>query len=186
MRVSQKDRLYVRDLKRYLAHHQISPEVFAKDAQLSHMTIRRWLKKKDQEALPSKYLPTLGPFFGKAAPPDLPKFSLARALKSLSMDLLIVEIEKTGMRFKDLQRLEIAVDKKLRAILPDKAFQHCCNELLKTAKSSKNTPRAKAIAKGALLYFVDPQGVPDDTPLIGYLGELAILSVALNAVYSLR
>jgi hypothetical protein len=101
----QKTTLSVRDLKKYLAHHKISPEEFAVHAQLSHMTIRRWLKKKDQDLLPSKYIPTLGPLFGKAPSPKIPKFSLAQALKTLSMDALLVGIEKTGTQFKDLKTL---------------------------------------------------------------------------------
>ena len=184
--MSQKIQLHVRDLKKYLAHNKMSPEDFAEKVQLSHMTIRRWLKRKDQELLPSKYIPTLGPLFGKAPPPVLPKFSLARALKNLSMDMLMAEIEKSGAEFTDIMGLESALNKKLESTLADKTFQHCCRELLRAAKSSVTKPKAKSIAKGALLYFVDPHGVPDDTPLIGYLGELAILSVALNTVYSLR
>jgi len=180
-----KIQLYVRDLRKCLAQSRMSPEDFAKKVGLSHMTIRRWLEKEDEESLPSKYLPTLGPVFGKAPAPTLPKFSLARALKSLSIDALMAEIEKAGNAFDDVKVLEDAVDQKLKNAPPDKTFHHCCEELLKAAKSSKSSSRAQAIARGALLYFVDTLGVPDETPLVGYLGELAVLSVALNTVYSL-
>jgi uncharacterized membrane protein YkvA (DUF1232 family) len=180
----QKIKLSVRDLKKYLADQKISPEEFAKRSQLSHMTIRRWLKKTDGEALPSKYAPVLGPLFGKTPAPVLPKFSLASAMKDLNIDALMDEIEKSGLVFKDIAALEKALEKKLKGI-SDKIFQNCCRKLMKAAKSPQSPPRAKAIARGALLYFVDPVGLPDDTPLIGYLAELTILSVALNIIDSL-
>jgi uncharacterized membrane protein YkvA (DUF1232 family) len=180
----QKIKLSVRDLRKYLADQKISPEEFAKRSQLSHMTIRRWLKKGEHESLPSKYAPVLGPLFGKTPPPVLPKFSLANAMKDLNIDALMKEIEKSGSVFNDIAALEDALAKKLKGF-SDKIFKDCCAKLIKAAKSPKSSPRAKAIARGALLYFVDPVGLPDDTPLIGYMAELTILSVALNRIDSL-
>jgi hypothetical protein len=182
--VSKNGEIYVGDLKKYLAHHRVSPEIFAKNTQLSHMTIRRWLKKSNSESIPSKYIPTLGPLFGKSRPPELPKLSLARALENESMSSLMITVEKSGRRFKDLQRLEMAVEQRLKNSVPDKTIERCCDELLKAAKSTKTSDRVKGLAKGALLYFTDLRRLPDDTPLIGYLGELAVLSVALNTIYS--
>lgn len=164
----------------------MSPEEFAKRAKLSHMTIRRWLKKNDQEALPAKYAPTLGPLFGAIPAPVLPKVPLEWALKNLSMDVLMAEIEQSGARFKDLKRLESAYARKLKTAPPDKSLLHCVRELLKAAKSPKTGAKARAIAIGALLYFVDPRGASDANPFVAYLGDLAILSVALNTVYLLR
>jgi hypothetical protein len=164
----------------------MSPEDFALKAKLSHMTIRRWLRKGDREVLPSKYNATLAPLFGKAPPLASPKVSVARVLGNLSLDSLMAEIEKSGRQFTDMQRLEKALTKKLKSALSDKIFQHCCRELLEKAKSRSTSVQAKAIARGALLYFVDPRRMPEDTPLVVYLSELAVLSIALNGVYSLK
>ncbi len=182
--MSQSAQIYVSDLKKYLARYQMSPEEFAKNAQLSHMTIRRWLKKKNSESLPSKYVPTLGHFFGKAPAPELPKLSLARALNEQSMDSLMEGIEKKGALIKEIAPLEKALLHRLESRVSDRTVEHCCRELMNAVKSPKTPTRGKNLAKGALSYFSDPQGLPEETALIGYLGELAILSVALNMLHA--
>lgn len=188
-------KLYVSDMKKYLAKTRMSPEQFAKEVRLSSMTIRRWLKKDGQVPLPPKYLSVFGPRFGCAPQAILPKFSLARALTNLSMDSLMNEIESKGRSFIDgikskesadeLNSLDLAIEEKLEKIPVDQVFTSCCRQLSKFARSSRISIRSRAVAAGALLYFADPISVPDDTPLIGYLGELSVLSVALNTVYSL-
>ena len=55
----------LRDLKDHLSKHRISPEKFAEEAQLSHMTIRRWLKRDDADLISEKYYPALAPIFSR-------------------------------------------------------------------------------------------------------------------------
>ena len=172
--------LTIKDLKKYLAKTETGPDQFARDVKLSHMTIRRWLKRPDQETLPSKYLSILGPILGKTSAPELPKLSLTFALKNLSLDSLMNEIEAAGVGFKEIKQLENAVLEKLKRGATDKTVESCCLQLLKTAKSSKAKLKARATATGALLFFVNPIGVPDESPLTGYLGVVAVLSMALN------
>jgi hypothetical protein len=181
--VAKRPEIYVKDLKKYLADHEMSPEDFAVQAQLSHMTIRRWLKKKGGDLLPSKYLPTLGTLFSN---PGLSKSSLSKDFKQMNMDVLMAAVEANGSQFKDINQLKAKLSRKLKTCKSDKTFQRCCKELLGAATAVKSSLRAQSIARGALLYIVDAQEESKDAPLIAYFSELAVLSMALNAVYSLR
>jgi len=192
--VVPKPKLYVSDLKSYLTNNQISPEHFAKTVSLSQMTIRRWLNKGARSPLPIKYLPLLGPYFGKSEVPEPPKASVTQALENLSLSTLMDDLKSTGEHFahqtrdltrrKALKKVEEEVELRLKHISSDQMFTDCCSKLMKAARSAKTKPKARAIATGALLYFAKPVCTPEETPLIGYLGELTVLSVALNQLDS--
>lgn len=175
--------LFVADLRKHLKSKGMSPEAFAKEVQLSHMTIRRWLRKGARESIPEKYFPILGPALGRAPGVDIPGFTLAGALENLTVEGLMRRIRKSGEDFEDVAGLQRRVLEKLGSERLDPIFSDYCHDLLVVARDSKAHFDARALAIGALLYFTDPQGlIPDHIPVIGYLDDLAILSVALNDV----
>lgn len=175
--------LSIRDLKGYLAKHQVSPEKLAQDVQLSHMTIRRWLRRKDDDLIPEKYYALLSPVLARrvAQRPD----QASPFPSSFNVDSLMNEIEKSGQQFKDVQSLERDVATKLKSARIDRIFFNYSKSLLAAIRSPKTSLKKKAIAVGALIYFISPIDlIPDDIPVVGYLDDLAVLSLAVNSLAS--
>ena len=189
MTIRERLELSVGDLKKYLIQNALSPERFAKGVKLSHMTIRRWLEKDETAVLPSKYTPALRPVFRNTSPSV--KRSVTEAFQNQSISALMEEIENTGQNFRAIKKLETTVRQKLRKTSldqsPDKILQLYCGELIEALESSDRSSRVKAIAAGALLYFVDSsESQVKESQLIDYLGHFTILSLALNEIYALR
>lgn len=168
-------RLFVRDLRKHLERQQISPEKLASDVQLSHMTIRRWLKKKDSTPLPRKYDALLQP--------TLSQFGVPGLFTASGMERLMNEVERSGKNYDDVPTLEKDLRIKLKTARFDKIFIDSCRRLLQAIKSSKTPLRAKAVCVGALLYFISPIDlIPDNIPVVGYLDDLAVITLALDFV----
>jgi uncharacterized membrane protein YkvA (DUF1232 family) len=173
--ITDQPSLSIRDLKNYLAIRQISPEIFAKEVQLSHMTIRRWLQKNGHDHLPAKYHELLFPVLGQN---PITSENLAFNTESL-MD----EIEKSGKNFKDVGKLDQDVSEKLKSARVDRIFFDYCKRLIRAIKSPRTSLKSKAIAAGALIYFISPIDlIPDHIPVVGYLDDLAVLSLAVNSL----
>lgn len=93
------------------------------------------------------------------------------------------EIEKSGKQFKDVKTLDKDVTDKLKSARVDKIFIEYCKTLIRAVKSPKTPIKARAMAVGALIYFVSPIDlIPDNIPVIGYLDDLAVLSLAVNSL----
>jgi uncharacterized membrane protein YkvA (DUF1232 family) len=172
----------VKDLRDYLERNKLSPENLASSVKLSHMTIRRWLLKKDHEELPAKYVPLLNPLLSGKPMTEIPQFSIAASLGNMNMSDLMQEIERNGMDYnKGVDTLETDVGVKLKGARLDKLFADYCKRLIKMIRGPKVPLRAKAVCVGALLYFISPIDlIPDHIPVVGYLDDLAVLSIALN------
>jgi uncharacterized membrane protein YkvA (DUF1232 family) len=169
--------IYIRDLKNCLKERGISPEAFAQEVQLSHMTIRRWLKRKPGDVIPEKYYPMLRVGFSQQAD----RTGVSPALFDVSN--LMSEIEKSGKEFKNVENLDADVSTKLKTASVDPTFFDYCKRLLAAVVSPQTPSKVKAIAIGALLYFISPIDlIPDHIPVIGYLDDLAVLSLAVNTV----
>lgn len=167
----------VRDLRAHLKNREISPEVFAAEVQLSHMTIRRWLKRPDSDEIPDKYYLILRPTLA-----GLTQLSVSPPA-SFDVEDLMNEIEKSGTQFKDVKTLDKDVTEKLKSARVDKIFIEYCKTLIKAVKNPKTPIKARAMAVGALIYFVSPIDlIPDNIPVIGYLDDLAVLSLAVNSL----
>lgn len=189
---SRKTLLSVGDLRKYLAKTGFSPEQFAREVKLSHMTIRRWLKKGDDEILHSKYLTLLGPRLGRVPVPDLPMPSIVHALKNKNMAGPMSELETRGAVFlarpgkemlsDELKTLEMRVQARLKNNSREKVLANCCQLLTHADQSHKSSVQSQSLAVGALLYFVDPGGAPGETPLVDYFGLFAVLSIAINRI----
>jgi uncharacterized membrane protein YkvA (DUF1232 family) len=164
--------LKVGDLRKLLDKREISPEVFAKEVGLSHMTIRRWLKKPDTTTIPSKYQAALGVHLGKP--------SETRLDVSKMMD----EVKKNGNDFRDIETLDQDLNEKLKSERFDKVIVSHCKRLFQAATSAHLPLSSKAIAIGALLYFINPIDlIPDHIPVIGYMDDLAVLALAIEQIF---
>lgn len=170
----------VRDIKNYLSENQISPEKFAQEVQLSHMTIRRWLKRRADQTLPEKYSSLLAPVLARDPQPKAPS---SFTTESLPVEILMDEIEKSGREFKNTKQLGEDLKEKLKTARVDQIFLDHCKKLFELVKSPKTSVKSKAIAAGALIYFISPIDlIPDHIPVVGYLDDLAVLSVAVNSL----
>ena len=178
-----KSEVRIRELRTFLETRHISPEAFGKQVELSHMTIRRWLRKPDTWVIPHKYHPILREGFGPDKNTQSPE--VTHALADLDISSLMKGIEKSGEKG-DLKSIEKELTQKKKKTRLDQVFWRFCETLLKTARSTSSTTQARAIAIGALLYFINPIDlIPDEIPLVGYLDDLAILSLAVNYILEL-
>jgi len=186
--IQRKSQIQVGEIRCLLKEKSWSPEVFAKEVGLSHMTIRRWLEKRDNILLPQKYYVTLAPHLNLA--PASPGFADSRSFQQVmggfsatNVGEMVADLERSGRDFQEISALNGDVGKKFKKERFDKIFVDHCKLLLK-AVFSKDTPASsKAIAIGALLYFLNPVDlIPDQIPVIGYLDDLAVLTLAVNAL----
>jgi len=179
----------IKDLKNYLASQGLSPEGFAKEVKLSHMTIRRWLKKPDSFPIPEKYKPIMESHLSQGQ--ESSNFSSAASLSSsataalqgFNLTELMDSVEETGRNYEDDGTLEGQLSDKLKGERFDKLMVQYVKKLFKAAVSKDTPLKTRAICIGALLYFINPIDlIPDHIPVIGYLDDFVVLSVAVNAV----
>jgi uncharacterized membrane protein YkvA (DUF1232 family) len=184
----KRDRVYVGEIRHFLEERGWSPEVFAREVGLSHMTIRRWLSKRDNTPLPKKYNATLGPRLavtGRA--PKLEELYAHHAslggFSARNVDEMVDDLEKSGREFEGVRTLDRDVSKKLGGERFDQIFARHCKILLQAVFSKKTSAKKKAIAVGALVYFLNPIDlIPDNIPVVGYLDDLAVLTLAVGAL----
>jgi hypothetical protein len=172
----------VRDLKSYLSSRDLSPEKFAKELKLSHMTIRRWLKKEDSFEIPLKYRPILDSYIAKTYTAGMSS-SLPQGLTGMNLTELMESVEELGRNYPDDGPLEGELSDKLKNERFDQIMVGYCKKLLHVARSKDTPLKSKAICIGALLYFINPIDlIPDHIPVVGYLDDFVVLSVAVNVV----
>jgi uncharacterized membrane protein YkvA (DUF1232 family) len=93
------------------------------------------------------------------------------------------EIEKSGAEFKDVHKLQKDLKEKLRGARIDRIMIDYTKQLFNAVKNPKISVKAKAICVGALIYFISPIDlIPDHIPVVGYLDDLAVLSLAVNSL----
>ena len=166
----------VGQLRAALKKSELSPEAAAPELKVSNMTIRRWLDKSDSMAIPEKYHPHLDRLFGSQA-------IAAKAARPLPLctefSPLIRELEASGKDFNGLSKLKVDLKKKLSGVSIGQGLRSLVEPVLKGAIAKKTSVRSRAIMVGALLYFLNPFDlIPDATPVVGFLDDLAVLSLA--------
>ncbi|MBY0472044.1 DUF1232 domain-containing protein [bacterium] len=169
----------VGDLRTHLDNHGLSPEQFAKRVHLSHMTIRRWLKKGPEHKLPTKYLLLMNEHINSPSGSLAGKNPLGTPKNFAD---LIHQLEETGAaQVHESVRLESGVNEKLTEKGIDPFFKNYCGKLISNMNSSKIPSKSRALCAGALAYFINPFDViPDAVPLIGYMDDLAVMGAVLN------
>jgi uncharacterized membrane protein YkvA (DUF1232 family) len=171
----------IQDLRKYLQERDISPEQLAVESKISNMTIRRLLKKPRSSRIPERYHAQFDRAVQGALAAKLA--SSAPAFGASEFGALLADLENQGREVRDLNRLQENVDTKLKdpgigSILKDQVLT-----LLRAIRSDRVSGRTKAVAIGALLYLINPFDlIPDALPGVGYLDDLAVLSLGASLI----
>lgn len=172
----------VEDLKKYLILKEFSPEIFAKEAKISGMTVRRWLLRPTAQPIPEKYHATLN-LVTENRQPDAVPFDMHSVLEQsgTSFEGLISELEESGKKCQDLEQLEKDTKAKFKDKNIGKELRSQVNLVLKSIVSKKLPLKYKAICIGAVLYFINPFDlIPDAIPVVGYLDDFAVLTLVVG------
>ncbi len=171
------------DLKHYMETYALSPEMLARKISLSNMTIRRMLERKPGTEISEKYWPLFDQLL--ASEPEATDSYLGQAPTNLfaDFDSLTQDLEKAGMEEQDIERVEENVHSKMEDEPIGNGLKSSIKVLLKTLSAPKIPMSSRAIAVGALLYFLNPMDlIPDALPGVGYLDDLSVASVAISAI----
>jgi uncharacterized membrane protein YkvA (DUF1232 family) len=172
----------IHDLKTWMAATQLSPEKVAAKINISNMTIRRLLKKTDKSEIPQKYLRDLNELTQKNE--NISFNHLMPANCELDdLQSIVKDLEKQGyLSLKEATKVINNAKEKLSCSLPMKDIKEKIFELSKIIRDNKITSRTRAVCLGSLLYFINPLDLINDCiPIIGYLDDFAILTLALNS-----
>lgn len=171
------------DLNRYMVAHDLSPEALARKVLLSNMTIRRMLRLKPSEKISEKYWHLFDQLLevdSKEMNSHLQQISssLVADFKSLTEDL-----EKAGSEAKDIDQIKEDVRSKMENKAIGSSLKTSIKVLLGALSGSNTSIKSRAIAVGALLYFLNPVDlIPDALVGVGYLDDIAVASVAISAI----
>jgi hypothetical protein len=162
----------VGDLAAYLKQESLSPEELSSRVRISNMTLRRLLKRNPRSDLPEKYQCLLAAGIGPAPSPALQK----------NFESLLSELEEAGRECPDVTALQQEAKGKLSVANLGGEFGRLIGDLARQATSAKSL-RGRALAAGALLYFVNPfDAIPDALPGIGYLDDFAVLTLVAGII----
>jgi uncharacterized membrane protein YkvA (DUF1232 family) len=153
----------VGDIRRYLSEQSTSPEALAKSVGISNMTVRRMLKKTDEEKIPAKYLL---------------QFSSVHAAMISPSTTVMEELERAGRTVRDQKSLEVEYGERIRdkrihatfldqvGVVADHAFRH-----------------RSVLALGAILYFVNPLDmIPDFMGPMGLVDDFGVVALVYAAL----
>ena len=162
----------VGQLKKYLLSSKLSPEALGLQVNISNMTIRRLLKRPANFPIPSKYQAQLD--FSTQGPVT-------------DFNILLDQLAVDGKNYKDTAKLKTDVKNKLLIPALGASLKNAALELLDCLKNPKSPTASKAICIGALLYLVNPFDlIPDTIPIVGYLDDFAVLTLAISRIRTLR
>jgi uncharacterized membrane protein YkvA (DUF1232 family) len=169
----------VADLKRLMKEKGLSPERLGTSTNISNMTLRRLLKKYPTSKIPQRYQVQLD--FYETGVPNVEIPAISAVADYDKFQPLIKHIEEEGSKFKDMAGLKRAIKTKLTDRKLHKTFFSQLQNLIKT--SSVTTRKTRALAVGALLYFINPFDlIPDAVVGIGYLDDFAVVSLISSLV----
>jgi uncharacterized membrane protein YkvA (DUF1232 family) len=176
----------IRDLEQYMTAHDLSPEAMARKIFISNMTIRRMLRRKPSEKISEKYWPIFDQLLAEGF--ESPDSHLLQISANLFTDFqsLTQELENSGREYPDTHQLKEDVAFKLKRENIGIGLKTSVKTLLSTL-SGPNVPlSSRAIAVGALLYFLNPADlIPDTLVGVGYLDDISVASVAISAIANL-
>lgn len=186
----------------------LSPEEFGEVVGVSGMTLRRWLKKPKQAAIPRVYVPAIREACYQlisqgrlqAASPSVrtilseaPSSEYRAALQNLGLRQGS-EIDKTASQNQILVVLsQIGSQTKKQADVEENrkkvfSFKKLGDEwskrittLWEIIRSKKLSPLDKLVAYGALFYLLTPiDFIPDNIPFFGLLDDFGVLGIAVT------
>jgi uncharacterized membrane protein YkvA (DUF1232 family) len=195
------------DLFGIISAAELSPEKAAGLMGVSGMTLRRWKNKTGDAPLPPLYAHscahmTSGLIASGRLSPELPAAKAALAHLSgaifnpceatlglppnflrdaaLNSDTMVTGLSQIGANPEHREEVELHAGKILSFKKWGTAWNRCISGMVTVVKSDKLTIMDKLVAYGALFYLLTPVDIiPDAIPVIGYMDDFAILSMAL-------
>jgi uncharacterized membrane protein YkvA (DUF1232 family) len=176
----------VADLKRVMKDKGVSPERLGEATNISNMTLRRLLKKYPTARIPTRYQVQLDFYeMGSPAIAEIPGIPTGQATDYDKFQPLIKQLEEEGSKFKDVTSLKRSIRSKLADRKLHKTFFAQVSSLIKA--TTETGRKSKALAVGALLYFINPFDlIPDAVVGIGYLDDFAVVSLVSALVMDMR
>jgi hypothetical protein len=174
----------VGDLRAFLEERKVSPETLSKQVKISPMTLRRLVRKSPSTLIPEKYLPALD--LATASPLTRPPVlgslhTILGVRPGASFDAVIEELEESGRQCGDYGKLEEQTHAKCQDPNVGRELLDLVGGALKSLVSKEVPIKYKAVVAGALLYFINPVDlIPDTIPVIGYLDDFAVLTLAMG------
>ncbi len=189
-----------------MAEADLSPEQLAKRLEISNMTVRRWMKKPQNEEIPSIYEKAVRDaiyqlVIEEVLPPESKSFQMAvksvsnlpfeAILKGLGFssimeqkpgfapDQLLVGLSQIGA--KESQKTEVDTNRKkiLSFSRMGREWKERISPLMKVIQSHRLTTTDKLVAYGALFYLLCPFDlIPDNIPVFGLMDDYCVLGLA--------
>ena len=170
----------VNELKDYLDKQRMSPETIASQLGISNMTVRRFLRRKPAALIPAKYHVYFDCFEKECHCREGEVLNCGK-LASEDFGPLLHDLEIQGSDGIDTN-LNRDIATKLNHAQVNKSLRIQVPYLLKTLKTEPPA-RLKALAVGALLYFINPFDlIPDASPIVGYLDDCAVLALVISVI----
>ncbi|MBY0369877.1 DUF1232 domain-containing protein [bacterium] len=166
----------ISDLGTYLKDTGLSPERLAKTVGISNMTLRRLMERPPESAIPKRYLVTLNYHLGGM--PDSAAFNSEQDFAPLMESLA-----EAGSKLTEEEIL--AIQDRIRKKLSEtdtQTFAALTQTLLRVV-ALPTKPKYRALALGALLYFINPLDyVPDAMVGIGLIDDFGVLAFVAGLV----
>ena len=164
------------DLQQYLDSQKLSPESFSRKCMISNMTIRRYLSKPSDCAIPMKYWAALDRVT------DTTNHSNAWMGQAMDADFpdLTDSLEREGKGEHDIHRIGEDLHEKKKNPHVGQKLKEAVTTLFAAVQNNKLHAKDRFLAIGALLYFLNPVDlIPDATPGVGYLDDYAVLTMVV-------
>jgi uncharacterized membrane protein YkvA (DUF1232 family) len=177
--IENSDNMRVKDLRQGITQLGLSPEEFAKQTPISNMTVRRILRKSDNEIVPEKH----AVHFTAAFLGEVKRGAPATDLNDMNsvMDHLV----QLSRQVESKDQLKSDLDEKVKGRKFDENFLGLVKELKSVAFQKKNLS-VSFIAIGALIYFINPIDlIPDYLFPLGYVDDFGIMSLAVIKIRSI-
>jgi uncharacterized membrane protein YkvA (DUF1232 family) len=176
----------VADLKRVMKDKGVSPERLGEATNISNMTLRRLLKKYPTAKIPTRYQVQLDFYeMGSPAIAEIPSAGHGQPADFEKFQPLIKQLEDEGSKLKDITGLKRSIRSKLADRKLHKTFFAQVQSLVKA--TTETGKRTRALAVGALLYFINPFDlIPDAVVGIGYLDDFAVVSLVSALVLDMK
>jgi uncharacterized membrane protein YkvA (DUF1232 family) len=202
----------ISQVKALLSESELSPEQLGQRVQMSGMTIRRLLKRPDEEVVPEAYRPLMrqGVYAliieGKLKPhspiakqvvSDTPSQSFEAAIHALGFrkdvmklagsypDQMLIGLSEIGASPERQNEVKHSTRKFSRFLRMGAEWAQRVTALRKVIGSGTLSPLEKLAAYGALFYLITVFDlIPDTIPMFGILDDFAILGIV--AAYYVR
>lgn len=175
------DTMTVEMLSAKMKKLELSPEKLSEMVPLSNMTIRRLLAKSPGTKISEKHRVLLNPVFQKS--PFAEKWQHG----SGDLESVVDQLQTDGAQVESVAELKTQLAGKFKLVSGE--MIRLAKTLWQYAAMKKDDKSfvTRSIAIGAILYFINPFDlVPDSIPVVGYLDDFAVMTLALSKITQLQ